>query len=80
MLGVSGFPAEALWKSNMKMFLRQMVVGTSLEPLARKVHAAFTRQPGAARFAFEKAGFRRTQAGTDGMVLHNSKVTSEIAP
>jgi len=32
----------------MKKPLRQMIVGTSLEPLARKVHAAFTRKRGAA--------------------------------
>jgi O-methyltransferase len=43
-VGVSSFPAKALWRSNIKKLLRQMVVGTSLEPLARKVHAAFTRK------------------------------------
>jgi hypothetical protein len=41
---LSIFPAIALWRSNMKKLLRQMIVGTSLEPLARKVHAAFTRE------------------------------------
>ena len=30
MLGASRFPAVALWKSNMKKLLRQMIVGTSL--------------------------------------------------
>jgi hypothetical protein len=44
MSGASGFPVIALWRSNMKKLLRQMIVGTSLEPLARKVHAAFTRE------------------------------------
>ena len=44
MLGASRFPAIALWRSNMKKVLRQMIVGTSLEPLARKGHAAFTRE------------------------------------
>jgi O-methyltransferase len=44
MLGASRFAAIALWRSNMKKLLRQMIVGTSLEPLARKVHAAFTRE------------------------------------
>jgi lipopolysaccharide biosynthesis protein len=34
----------------MKKLLRQMIVGTSLEPLARKVHAAFTRRRGATVF------------------------------
>jgi hypothetical protein len=43
MLG-STFRAIALWRSNMKKLLRQMIVGTYLEPLARKVHAAFTRE------------------------------------
>jgi O-methyltransferase len=51
MLGVSRFPAVALWRSNMKKLLRQMIVGTSLEPLARKVHAAFTRERGAAHMS-----------------------------
>jgi SAM-dependent methyltransferase len=36
--------AIALWRSNVKKLLRQMIVGTSLEPLARKVYAAFTRE------------------------------------
>jgi SAM-dependent methyltransferase len=44
MLGASRFPAIALPRRNMKKLLRQMIVGTSLEPLARKVHAAFTRK------------------------------------
>ena len=44
MLGASRFPVIALWRSNMKKLLRQMIVGTSLEPLARKVHAAFTHE------------------------------------
>jgi hypothetical protein len=35
---------QSPWRSNMKKLLRQMIVGTSLEPLARKVHAAFTRK------------------------------------
>src|SRR5439155_22792528 len=35
----------------MKKPLRQMIVGTSLEPLARKVHAAFTRERGAAHMS-----------------------------
>jgi O-methyltransferase len=39
----STFRAIALWRSNMKKLLRQMIVGTCLEPLARKVYAAFTR-------------------------------------
>lgn len=43
-LRASRFPAIALWRSNMKKLLKQMIVGTSLEPLARKVHAAFTRE------------------------------------
>jgi Radical SAM superfamily/4Fe-4S single cluster domain len=32
----------------MKDLLKQMIVGTSLEPIARKVHASFTRDQGAA--------------------------------
>ena len=44
MLRVSTFRAIARWRSNVKKLLRQMIVGTSLEPLARKVHAAFTRE------------------------------------
>jgi len=35
----------------MKNVLRQMIVGTSLEPLARKVHAIFTRDRGAAHMS-----------------------------
>ena len=35
----------------MKKPLRQMIVGTSLELLARKVHAAFTRERGAAHMS-----------------------------
>ncbi len=35
----------------MKKPLRQMIVGTSLEPLARKIHAAFTRERGAAHMS-----------------------------
>ena len=35
----------------MKNLLRQMIVGTSLEPLARKVHAIFTRDRGAAHMS-----------------------------
>ena len=54
MLGASSFPCsssprllesrQSTWRSNMKKVLRQMIVGTSLEPLARKIHAAFTRE------------------------------------
>jgi SAM-dependent methyltransferase len=44
MLRASTFRALALWRSNVKKLLRQMIVGTSLEPLARKVYAAFTRE------------------------------------
>jgi ketopantoate reductase len=40
----SRFPVTALWRSNMKKLLRQMIVGTFLEPLARKVQAAFARK------------------------------------
>jgi hypothetical protein len=40
---VSRFPVLALWRSNIKKLLRRMIVGTFLEPLARKVHAAFAR-------------------------------------
>jgi hypothetical protein len=40
----AGFPVIALWRSNMKKLLKQMVVGTFLEPLARKVHAAFAHE------------------------------------
>lgn len=35
------------WRSSMKKLVRQKIVGTSLEPLARKTHAAFTRERGA---------------------------------
>ena len=42
--GANRFPVIALWRSNMKKLLRQMIVGTFLEPLARKVHAAFARK------------------------------------
>jgi MoaA/NifB/PqqE/SkfB family radical SAM enzyme len=32
-------------RGDVKDLLKQMIVGTSLEPLARKLHAAFTREP-----------------------------------
>jgi O-methyltransferase len=44
MSGANRFPVTAPARSNMKKLLRQMIVGTSFEPLARKIHAAFTRQ------------------------------------
>src|SRR5262245_15238797 len=44
MLDAGRFPAIALWRGNMKELLRQMIVGTPLEPLARKIHAAFARE------------------------------------
>jgi len=34
----------ALWRGDMKDLLKQMIVGTSLESLARKLHVAFTRE------------------------------------
>jgi len=38
----------------MKDLLKQMIIGTSIEPLARKVHAAFTRERSAASTSNEE--------------------------
>ena len=65
----------------MKKLLRQMIVGTSLEPLARKVHAAFTRERGAAHISnleeVEKINPNLVLCDLDGQGLHGALRTSE---
>ena len=47
MLGAIDHLRTAFWRSNMRDLLKKMVVGTSLEPVARKVYSIFTQERGA---------------------------------